>query len=71
MHGSLLLLSSWSLLPVPAMKTSALAYGAILGVSGNLRYQLVYEAERIMEQHFNHVGAMMFCNAMLRYGYCI
>lgn len=53
------------------MKTSALAYGAILGVSGNLRYQLVYEAERIMEQHFNHVGAMMFCNAMLRYGYCI
>lgn len=52
--------------PVPAVKTSALSYGAFLGLSGNLRYQLLYGAERVMQQHFNHVGIVVFCCTALR-----
>ena len=56
--------------PLPSVKTSALAYGAFLGLSGNLRYQFLCGAERVMEQHFNHIGAMVFCSTLLRYSYC-
>lgn len=52
--------------PVPAMRTSALSYGAFLGLTGNLRYQLVYGAERVMQQHFHHIRVVVFCSAALR-----
>lgn len=52
--------------PAPTVRTSALSYGAYLGLSGNLRYQLVYGAERVMQQQFNHVGVVVFCSAVLR-----
>eukprot|EP00250_Pteridium_aquilinum_P005022 c15185_g1_i1 orf=381-1931(-) len=52
--------------PAPTVKTSALSYGAFLGLSGNLRYQLLYGAERVMQQQFNHVGVVVFCSTLLR-----
>lgn len=52
--------------PVPAVKISALSYGAFLGLSGNLRYQFLYGAERVMQQQFNHVGVVVFCCTALR-----
>lgn len=52
--------------PVPSASTSALAYGAYLGLSGNLRYQLVYGAERVMQQTFNSVGVVIAFSSLLR-----
>ncbi|MCO5550475.1 hypothetical protein L7F22_003962 [Adiantum nelumboides] len=52
--------------PAPAIKTSALSYGAFIGLSGNLRYQLVYGAEKVMQQNFNHIGVVVFCSLILR-----
>ncbi|KAH7426030.1 hypothetical protein KP509_11G081900 [Ceratopteris richardii] len=52
--------------PSPTVRTSALSYGAVLGLSGNLRYQFVYGAERVMQQQFNHVGVVVFCSAIMR-----
>ncbi|KAJ7547772.1 hypothetical protein O6H91_08G103700 [Diphasiastrum complanatum] len=48
------------------IQTSALGYGAFLGISGNLRYQLVYGAERLMREHFNHMGFLIICSSALR-----
>ena len=51
---------------MPVAKNSALSYGAFLGISGNLRYQLLYGAERVMHQQFNHVGTVVFLCSALR-----
>jgi hypothetical protein len=52
--------------PIPSVSTSALSHGAFLGVSGNVRYQLLNGAERVMQQHFNHLGVVLFCSTALR-----
>ncbi|KAH8970529.1 hypothetical protein BDL97_02G092100 [Sphagnum fallax] len=53
-------------LPLPSVSTSALSHGAFLGVSGNLQYQLLNGAERVTQQHFNHLGVVLFCSTVLR-----
>ncbi len=53
--------------PIPSVSTSALSHGAFLGVSGNVRYQLLNGAERVMQQHFNHLGVVLFCSTALRF----
>ncbi|CAK9227427.1 unnamed protein product [Sphagnum jensenii] len=52
--------------PIPSVSTSALSHGAFLGISGNLRYQLLNGAERVMQQHFNHLGVVLFFSTSLR-----
>jgi hypothetical protein len=54
-------------LPLPSVSTSALSHGAFLGVPGNLQYQLLNGAERVMQQHFNHLGVVLFCSTVLRF----
>ncbi|XP_002975039.2 protein RETICULATA-RELATED 1, chloroplastic [Selaginella moellendorffii] len=58
--------SDESSVPLPSVQTSALGYGAFLGLSGNLRYQLVYGAERAMQEHLNHLGVVILCSSALR-----
>ncbi len=53
--------------PIPSVSTSALSHGAFLGISGNLRYQLLNGAERVMQQHFNHLGVVLFFSTALRF----
>jgi hypothetical protein len=52
--------------PVPSLSRSVLSYGAFLGVSGNLRYQLVYGADQLMQQSLNNIGLVIFCSTALR-----
>lgn len=53
--------------PIPSVSTSASSYGAFMGISGNMRYQLVNGAERVMQDHFQHLGVAIFFSAALRY----
>jgi hypothetical protein len=53
--------------PIPSVSTSASSYGAFMGLSGNLRYQLLNGAERVMQDHFQHLGVVIFFSAALRY----
>ncbi|KAJ7565819.1 hypothetical protein O6H91_02G076500 [Diphasiastrum complanatum] len=48
------------------MQTSALGYGAFLGIFGNMQYQLLYGAERLMQEHFNHLSFLIICSSALR-----
>lgn len=57
-------------MPIPSVSTSASSYGAFLGLSGNMRYQLVNGAERLMQDHFQHLGVVIFFSAALRYALC-
>ena len=50
---------------IPTVSTSASSYGAFLGLSGNLRYQLVNGAERLMQDQ--HLGVVIFFSTALRY----
>jgi hypothetical protein len=52
--------------PIPAVSTSASSYGAFMGLSGNMRYQLVNGVERLMQDHFQHLGVVLFFSAALR-----
>lgn len=51
---------------IPSVSTSASSYGAFMGLSGNLRYQLLFGAERLMQDHFQHLGVVIFFSAALR-----
>eukprot|EP00850_Spirogloea_muscicola_P014278 SM000101S09276 [mRNA] locus=s101:323761:326612:+ [translate_table: standard] len=51
---------------VPSIGTSAMGYGAYLGLSGNIRYQLVYGADRAMHQHVNSLPFGILCSTVLR-----
>lgn len=51
---------------VPSVTTSALGYGAFLGLSGNLRYQLLSGADRWMGAHMNHASLVIFGTTILR-----
>lgn len=53
--------------PIPSVSTSAMSYGAFMGLSGNLRYQLLTGAERVMQDHFNHLGVVIFFSTALRF----
>lgn len=53
--------------PIPSVSTSASSYGAFMGLSGNMRYQLLNGAERLMQDHFQHLGVVIFFSAALRY----
>jgi hypothetical protein len=55
-----------STVPIPTVSTSASSYGAFLGLSGNLRYQLVNGAERLMQDQFQHLGVVIFFSTALR-----
>jgi hypothetical protein len=37
-----------------------------MGLSGNLRYQLLNGTERLMQDHFQHLGVVIFFSAGLR-----
>lgn len=52
--------------PIPSVSTSASSYGAFMGLSGNMRYQLLNGAERLMQDHFQHLGVVIFFSAGLR-----
>ena len=56
--------------PVPSVSTSASSYGAFMGLSGNLRYQLLFGVERLMHDHFEHLGVVIFFSAAIRYVLC-
>lgn len=51
---------------VPSVSTSSLSYGAFLGLSGNLRYQMLYGLERALHDHFDVLGIVIFSSAALR-----
>eukprot|EP00897_Mesotaenium_endlicherianum_P002618 jgi/Mesen1/2384/ME001565S01387 len=51
---------------VPTVGTSALAMGAFLGLSGNLRYQLVGGADRWMQTNLNAISLSIFGTSLLR-----
>lgn len=53
-------------LPVPSASTSAAAYGAHMGISGNLRYQLLYGLDRVLQQNFNHIPVAILGTTALR-----
>lgn len=53
---------------VPSAGTSAAAYGAFVGLSGNLRYQLAYGADRMLQQHFNHIPVTILATTAMRFG---
>eukprot|EP00271_Cylindrocystis_brebissonii_P015498 TRINITY_DN38408_c0_g1_i1.p1 TRINITY_DN38408_c0_g1~~TRINITY_DN38408_c0_g1_i1.p1 ORF type:complete len:595 (-),score=121.99 TRINITY_DN38408_c0_g1_i1:783-2567(-) len=51
---------------VPSTATSALAMGAFLGLSCNVRYQAVYGIDRYMARWFNYLAPVIFCTTALR-----
>lgn len=53
------------------MSTSSLSYGAFLGLSGNLRYQILYGLEQALHDHFDVLGVVIFSSAALRYVFII
>ncbi|GJP34902.1 hypothetical protein CLOM_g19383 [Closterium sp. NIES-68] len=53
---------------VPSAATSAAAFGAFTGLSGNLRYQLLYGADRLLQEHFNHIPVAILGSTALRVG---
>jgi hypothetical protein len=48
------------------VSTSSLSYGAFLGSSGNLRYQILYGLERALHDRFDVLGVVIFTSAALR-----
>jgi hypothetical protein len=40
--------------------------GPFLEYLKNLQYRLLNGAERVMQQHFNHLGVVLFCSTVLR-----
>ena len=53
-------------LPVPDFKTSALGMGAFLGISCNLRYQLLGGADRWMTEHLTSLASSVSATALGR-----
>ncbi|CAI5466076.1 unnamed protein product [Closterium sp. Yama58-4] len=53
---------------VPSPGKSAVAFGAFTGLSGNLRYQLLYGADRVLQEHFNHIPVAILGTTALRVG---
>ncbi|CAI5486959.1 unnamed protein product [Closterium sp. Naga37s-1] len=53
---------------VPSPAKSAVAFGAFTGLSGNLRYQLLYGADRVLLEHFNHIPVAILGTTILRVG---
>ncbi|KAL2622341.1 hypothetical protein R1flu_002546 [Riccia fluitans] len=52
--------------PVPSVSTSALSYAAFMGLSGNIRYQLLNGADRVLSQNMNSIGLVIACTTALR-----
>ncbi|KAL3691714.1 hypothetical protein R1sor_005365 [Riccia sorocarpa] len=52
--------------PVPSVSTSALSYAAFMGLSGNIRYQLLSGADRVLSQNLNSIGLVIACTTALR-----
>lgn len=52
---------------VPSVSSSALGYGAFLGIYANLSYQLLFGADRLMTSHFDVIGVALFFSTALRY----
>ncbi|CAI5532168.1 unnamed protein product [Closterium sp. Naga37s-1] len=57
----------WPSVVVPSASTSAVAYGEHTGLSGNLRYQLLYGLDRMLLQHFNHISVAVLGTTALRW----
>lgn len=53
--------------PVPSIPVSALGYGAFMGVSSNLRYQLLAGLDRAMSNNFNSMGLVVTSNVLFRW----
>lgn len=53
-------------IPVPDLKTSALGMGAFLGISCNLRYQLLGGADRWMTEHLTSLAGAVSATALGR-----
>ncbi|XP_057850083.2 protein RETICULATA-RELATED 1, chloroplastic [Cryptomeria japonica] len=51
---------------IPSVSTSSLGYGAFLGLSGNLRYQLLNGMERVIHDRFDVIGAVICFSSALR-----
>ncbi|CAM6115685.1 unnamed protein product [Calypogeia fissa] len=52
--------------PLPSFARSALSYGAFMGLSGNLRYQLLYGADQLMQRTLNNIGLVICFSTALR-----
>ncbi|CAI5478500.1 unnamed protein product [Closterium sp. Yama58-4] len=53
---------------VPSPAKSAVAFGAFTGLSGSLRYQLLYGADRVLQEHFTHIPVAILGTTALRVG---
>ncbi|BBN14756.1 hypothetical protein MPTK1_6g14250 [Marchantia polymorpha subsp. ruderalis] len=53
-------------MPIPSVSTSALSYAAFMGLSGNVRYQLLNGLDRVMGQNMNSIGLVIACTTALR-----
>ncbi|KAG7976270.1 hypothetical protein I3843_06G141000 [Carya illinoinensis] len=51
---------------IPTVSTSALGYGAFLGLYANLRYQLLCGFDRAISNHFDVIGVALFFGTALR-----
>ncbi|KAH9685795.1 hypothetical protein KPL70_014098 [Citrus sinensis] len=51
---------------IPSVSTFALGYGAFLGPYANMRYQLLYEFDRAVINHFDVIGVVLFLSTALR-----
>ncbi|KAJ8636657.1 hypothetical protein MRB53_010924 [Persea americana] len=51
---------------IPTVATSALGYGAFLGLFANLRYQALCGIDRAMLNHFDVLGVVIFFSTTLR-----
>ena len=52
---------------IPSVSTSALGYGAFLGLYANMRYQLLCGFDRAVINHFDVIGVALFLSTALRY----
>jgi hypothetical protein len=53
---------------VPSVGVSSLGYGAFMGLSGNLRYQLIGGLERFMTAKYANLGFVTFATTLARFG---
>ncbi|MQM17375.1 hypothetical protein Taro_050349 [Colocasia esculenta] len=51
---------------IPSVSTSALGYGAFLGIYANLRYQLLCGLDQAIYNHFDVLGVAIFFSTALR-----
>ena len=51
---------------IPSVSTSALGYGAFLGLYANMRYQLLCGFDRAVINHFDVIGVVLFLSTALR-----